>query len=353
MTFSSPHPVAPPAEPLDVYLGDDAKTFAKTCVEQIEANQGGPLLDNVLRTLGRDFIADKLPAEFWRVLREVAAAVRATADREVTVLWLSAESHVPWELAWMDQPLDAARPPLLGAQVAFGRWILGRRGPPAPPRDRVDVRAMAVVVGDYAHAMRWRELPFAVQEGEALVDRYGARKLAASVDDLDALFEARLAGETAGADAVHFACHGKADPANLQYAAIILAPDGRALNFIAVGADPLGHAYAPFVFLNACQVGASGELLDLYAGFAGVFLRAGARAFLAPFWSVNDQVAHDFALELYRGAFAGRPVGEILREVRARASLGPGEVPEATHLAYVFYGHPGLLLRRVQGGPGP
>lgn len=354
MTFESPHPVDLPAEPLDVRLGDDAKTFAKTCVEQIEQNQGSPLLNNVFRTIGRDFIADKLPDGFWTVLRSVAAAVRATEQRETTVLWLSAESHVPWELAWMDPPLDAARPPLLGAQVAFGRWILGRRGPPAPPRDRVEVRSMAVVVGDYAHSMRWRPLPHAVEEGEALVDRYQARKLEASVDDLDALFEARLPGESAGAEAVHFACHGKADPTKLEYAAIILAPDGKPLNFIAVGADRLGEDYAPFVFLNACQVGASGDLLDLYAGFAGVFLRSGARAFLAPFWSVKDEVAHDTALELYRSAFAGRPVAEFLREVRGRARLEAGEIPEATHLAYVFYGHPRLLLSRVvQEGNGP
>jgi CHAT domain/Ternary complex associated domain 7 len=340
LTWLSPHPIEAPDEPLVIDLGDDVKTFSKACVDQVEGSRGKGLADNVLRTICK-LIADKVPDELWAALAAVAERLRAVGGGVPAVLLLTAESSVPWELAWMPEPLDRARPPLLGAQVALGRWILAKR-PPQPPKERVDVERMAVVVGVYPDAGRWPKLPFAEREGAALVERYGARELPASEDDLDRLFEARMA-DGGGAEAVHFACHGTADAANPQYASLILAPSGRPLSYLAVGAEALGEKHAPFVFLNACQVGAAGELFDSYAGFAGSFLRAGARAFLAPLWSVNDEVAMNLALDLYRAA-AERPVAEILRDARGRARIEPGEVPESTYLAYVFYGHPRLRL---------
>lgn len=344
-TFETPHPVAVPDAAIPVDLGEDVKTFAKLVIDEIDGSRGTALLNGVLENLG-DYIAEKVPAELWDLLGRVREEVRRTADREVTLLLLSAEAYVPWELARMPRPLDASRPPFLGAQVAMGRWILGRSGPPLPPLERLDVRSMAVVVGDYGHVIRWRELPFAIEEGEALVRAYRALPLPARLDELDALFEARLSeGDfPKGAEAVHFACHGRGSPAQLPAAAIILEPDGRALSPFGVRATALGRDFTPFVFMNACQVGTAGDVLAEYAGFAGAFLRAGARGFLAPLWSVDDKVANELALELYEKAFAGQPVAEIVREYRCRADLAPGSITESTWLSYIFYGHPRLLL---------
>lgn len=351
-TFATPHRVALPESPVAMDLGEDARTFAKIVIDEIDQNRGSQLLNGVLENLG-DFIAEKVPDELWEVLRGVREEVSKKGSREVTLLLLSAECYVPWELARMPGPFVADRPPFLGAQVAMGRWILGRTGPPLPPRERVDVRGMAVIVGDYGHTARWRELPFAVEEGEALVRSYGAHRLVARADQLDALFEARLAraGSPPGVEAVHFACHGRGNPVELQSAAIILEPDGRPLTFLAVRPHALGRDFGPFVFMNACQVGTAGDVLGQYAGFAGIFLKAGARGFLAPLWSVDDQVAQRLALDLYDRAFAGVPVAEIVRGNRCQADLAAGAVTESTYLSYIFYGHPNLILSNAGAQP--
>ncbi len=344
-TFETPHPVEVPAGAVHVDLGEDVRTFAKVVIDEIDQNRGTALLNGVLENLG-DYIAERVPEELWDLLGRVREEIRKSQDREVTLLLLSSESYVPWELARMPRPLEPSRPPFLGAQVAMGRWILGRTGPPLPPLEKIDVRSMAVVVGDYGHVERWRELPFAIEEGEALVRSYRALSLPARADELDALFEARLARDEfpRGAEAVHFACHGKGNPTQLQSASIILEPDGKALSYFAVRATALGRDFGPFVFMNACQVGTAGDVLGQYAGFAGTFLKAGARGFLAPLWSVDDKVANQLALELYDKAFAGQPVGEILRANRCRADLAPGAITESTYLSYIFYGHPRLML---------
>ena len=57
---------------------------------------------------------------------------------------------------------------------------------------------------------------------------------------------------------------------------------------------------APFVFLNACQVGSAGEMLGSYNGIAEAFLQAGATAVVAPLWNVDDTIAQKIAL-LLRG----------------------------------------------------
>jgi len=70
----------------------------------------------------------------------------------------------------------------------------------------------------------------------------------------------------------------------------------------------------------------------------------GCRAFLAPLWSVDDQTAHDVALQFYERVLDdGVPVSEALREIRARFDVR-ADAPPASWLAYAFYGHPDLVL---------
>jgi CHAT domain-containing protein len=102
---------------------------------------------------------------------------------------------------------------------------------------------------------------------------------------------------------------------------------------------------APFVFLNACQVGQGQQILGDYAGLAEAFLYAGASAVVAPLWSVKDDVARTIALEFYQQVLGGdaRPA-DVLREARRRFT--ETATPSGTYLAYQFFGHPALRLRR-------
>jgi hypothetical protein len=341
-SFASPH-LADLPEPLPVDLGRDADSFARTVIGDVWQNEGTATLKHALRGIGA-VVAEKIPDSFFILLRTVWECA-AAEGRTPTVLLLSAEPHVPWELALLEEPLDPDRPPFLGAQVPVARWITGRRGIPLPPPRSRHIHQMAVVAGDYASRHKRRPLPHAMREAESLARDYGAVQLSATHDDLGRLLDGEMEedGVSAGAEAIHFACHGEVDPQNPRYASIFLS-DGNVLTPSLFRAAPVGKRNRPFLFLNACQVGQSGELLGEYAGFAGASISAGFSGFLAPLWSVDDQLAHDFALEFYRRAFTPTPVARILCDLRANYRAETGK---STCLAYIFYGHPDLLIPRA------
>jgi len=352
LSFESPHAIEVPDPgvfPMD--LGKDVQTFARTVIDAVSQNEGRPTIGLTLRGKGV-VISDALPQAFRDVLQQVWDKVYGRDHRIPTVLLLSAEAYVPWELALLDPPLDPARPPFLGAQVAMARWVLGARGIPLPPAREVSVRQMAVVAGDYKSLRNVRPLPEAIAEGKELAKQYGAIPLKATSQELTALLDAKLPtnGETVGVDAIHFACHGEVDSAN-QFTGRIYLDDASLLSSDLFRSAAVGKTNAPFLFLNACQVAQAGELLNEYGGFAGSALRAGFRGFVAPLWNVSDRIAREIAVEFYRRAFAGTPgapesVAAILQDIRRKYLAAGDATPQATYLAYVFYGHPNLLLSR-------
>lgn len=349
--FTSPHTTDLPHQAVPSDLGTGGAEFGGKVITEV---QNATLLDMaelMVMGLGRT-IRDAAPPELWRALRTVHSALQATGEqRALNVLLLTAESHVPWELALLDDAdkLIADAPPLLGCQVSLGRWPIDHSE--LPPRAHIEVQHMAAVVGDYAARSGWRKLQQAAEEGAQLVQRYQAVQLAADAPQIKKLLTAQLGDLDPGhgAEAVHFACHGEALQQHALDAAIILA-DGMRLSPSFFGQSPLGKRSAPFLFMNACQVGKGSELLGSPAGFACMAIKGGFRAFLGPLWSVEDQLARDIALGFYEQAFgdearAPRPVAEVLREMRAR--FADTEPNSLTRLAYVFHGHPGLTLRRA------
>lgn len=80
--------------------------------------------------LGRK-VGSRVPRGFWELLNAVAGRV---APRRPSVLILSQEPHVPWELAALEHPYDPSLPRYLNCQTVTGRWPLGGRRPELPPR---------------------------------------------------------------------------------------------------------------------------------------------------------------------------------------------------------------------------
>ena len=345
-SFQSPHVVTFPALPVMRDLGMDARELGTHIIEGIQNSEAQDMVELEIAGLGKD-IADRMPVEFWNILREVNAA---TVGKPPTVLFLTAEAHVPWELALVEPPLDAGAPPYLGCQVNMARWPLSDSGnPPLPPAASIEIHQFAVVVGDYAARSGWRKLEKAELEGSSIVSRYGAIKLNAEPTQIKQLLTAKpltTSGHTR-TEAVHFACHGEATQGNVLDAAIILGA-GQRMSPTWLANSPLGKQCQPFLFLNACQVGKAGELLGSFSGFAGESLKGGFRGFLAPLWSVDDGLAHDIALEFYDRVFGmgekpQEPIASILRDLRRRFAPDT-EKGSATRLAYVFYGHPSLTM---------
>ena len=190
----SPHALSVERGPFGVDLGQDAKTFAKAMVEEIRLFSTSELLEGTIESIGR-LVAERLPSQVFDALREVAAKV---APAVPALLIVSAEPYVPWELAWMDLPLDAARPSHLGAQALVGRWLRDDASASSPqaaaagivPRPAVhpiaelSVRNMVVMAAWYQAQSGLRRLPKAEDEAKLLAQQYAGVPLAASAPSL-------------------------------------------------------------------------------------------------------------------------------------------------------------------------
>ena len=145
-------------------------------------------------------------------------------------------------------------------------------------------------------------------------------------------------------DLIHFAVHGHWSKTGLDKDGIILT-DGTVLLPLEVHGATLSSA--PFVFLNACQVGAGHAVLGRYSGIAAEFVYAGASCVVAPIWAINDEIASTVAETFYREVARGEPPCEVLRKARLDFS---GVSASATTMAYQFFGHPDLVVTGLPTG---
>lgn len=308
----------------------DARQFARD-VEQ-KLNKSGVFAFNSLGAIGQR-ISRCMPDLFWQRLREVQAAVGAIP----TVLLVTDEPYMPWELARMGGALfDDGAPATLGGQTSIGRWWFADRVA-YPPATYRFVRQLTAVAGRYTLESGVPALPQAEDEVDVLHREYGAALLTATADDLGAL----CAGPVAGSQLLHLALHGLSKP--LENDQAIILQDGTTVDAESlVGSHDCGQEpLFDFVFFNACQLGTPGASLGMPAGFPGAFVGGGAQGFIAPLWEVVDVQAHDLALAFYAAVFKdGRLVGEVLRELRR----GYDRSKHTTPLAYIYYGHPKLRM---------
>jgi hypothetical protein len=350
--FDSPHPIGIPSDPPETRLGSsyDAQTFAKFLISQIERDDGRDQIRINLDGIATE-IRWRMPNEFWSVLGEVAAHVKPLG-RTPSLLLLTEDPYVPWELASVasDSVLDEGYPAFLGAQVNVGRWILPENQRPPPPYDAVNVRTIAVVTGEYDSKHSHRGLPHAVEEGNHLRDEYGAVPLSMTVAEVERLLRGELEQDSRPVipELIHFACHGEVNTDNPLFDRLVLQTNKDFLHAVAFSGAKIGEMSGPFVFFNACQVGAARQVLGQYSGFVGSCLRNRFRGFLAPLWTVRDDIAKRVAANFYNRVLGskdqpGIKVSELLREVRKE--YNPLESPTSTTpLAYIFYGHPDLVI---------
>ena len=328
----------PDAPIVDVVVGEP-EHFANDIATKVSQHEGKPGLYQHLRGIGVE-ITEAVPDELWSLLQLVAERAHA-AGRLPTVLLLSAEPFVPWELAVVDHPWRADLPPFLGAQATVGRWVLRRHRPMIPPPRRHVIGRVAVVWGVYER-QGWSRLYAAEDEAAALLASLPSPTVSAqSVDATLAAVIDCLQG-TPAVDAIHFAVHGTYDPAAGNEGLVLI--DGQLLDPMTVQGTELSGA--PFVYLNACQSGSGSVALSAYSGIAAAFLAAGACAVIAPLWKIGDNDAADLAEAFYPAMFAGRPPAEVVREQRAGFVNDP-DTSTATMLAYQFFGNPTLRVERA------
>lgn len=366
-TFATRHDVAAgPAGSVTTELDNmSAKSFALERIRSMSDWDKNTLTTAKLIGIGEE-ISRSMPNEFWLLLDAIWEQKQNAGEPAPSVLIVSDDPYVPWELAAATdnfvQPArrDPVRPPLLGAQVRIGRWIppvstpFGGDIPTLPPATSIEVGAMVVFSGDYAAINGQRPLPLAMEEGDKLALRYRALKRSAVTNDVTELLNDMVVvdGAPVKIDAIHFACHGEvsADP---RHNGIVLSDQNVRLGADIISGSAIGKTSNPFVFLNACQLGLETEALDgSYGGLAGAFLDQGATGFVSPLWSVDDDVAQEVALDFYESAFnQANPVSvaDVLSELRSRFDMTSAD-PRASYLAYVYYGHPDLIITKRNGG---
>lgn len=360
-TFLTPHNVPLPEEQVITELDrDTAETFALQKVRQIARVDGSGEAELTVLGVARE-VAAAMPVWFWKTLAAVWTIAHG-AGRVPTVLIVSKESLVPWELAITDedyildqQLLDAAAPPILGAQVALGRWRpagpetpSGVRRPTSSPPETVQVDRLAVVVGEFGPESGMRALAEAIAEGQSLTQAYASVRVKGTASEVASLLKGTLTdrGLPVDAQVLHVASHGEVDPDSPVNSGVILSDSAVRIDQQVVLGSAFARKAAPLVFLNACQQASDAGASLVEGGLAAAFLQAGARAFVAPLWSIDDTLAKQFAVDFYAAALGqGRPVGEVVRELRARYVARP-ERDQTTPLAYCFYGHPALTLTR-------
>lgn len=359
--FTSPHQVNLfPDEQVESRLNDNnARSFANHVLKGIPGKDGTDQVGMHMTGTSRQ-VADNMPNEFWLVLGEVWSLVHAEV-RVPRLLFLSAEPYVPWELASVEDVyidpalLDPEYTKVLNAQTRVGRWLPPRprtpRGgdkPAQPPAVKVGIKQIAVITGDYLATNGIRPLPEAEEEGDELTERYQALRLKAIWQDIKKLLQNQVEkdGQQVDIELMHFACHGKVDTTNPLHNGIVLNERNMRLDPTTARGNSIGSATQPFAFMNACEVGMAGETLGSYGGMAAALLNEGFRGFVAPLWAVNDKVAHSAALKFYEKTLVDKePVSEALRAVRRDYDPDAAE-PSASTLAYIFYGHPDLVLER-------
>ena len=332
----------------------DTADFATQTRRTISGTIKGVPLFAQIQGYGVD-IARAIPSGIVEVVRAVATGARGTA---ASVLLLSEEASVPWELAVMREPrleTEFSTSPFLGAHVAISRWPLVSGKPRPTPRNDHEITAAAVLSAEYKDVEGWPRL----KEAEAEAARVARTYAMTTLPPLWTVVRDTLEGRRRPpVDWVHVALHGQFDPQGDEDGLVLLdeSPLHPVQQFLTTRQiQSFELPQRPFVFLNACQVGSGNRVLGSYAGMAVALLRGGATAVVAPQWNIDDDVAGEVADTFYRAVLgdAPVPVAEALRAIRstyteANVTADPSRFTP-TLIAYQLFGHPRLTLHRVGG----
>ncbi len=281
-----------------------------------------------LEALGQELYHELFPPE-------LKAAYRRFRGVAETVLLISDEPWIPWELIKPyddSDPSDVIDDDFLCCRFQLTRWLAGGR----PPAAAIPVGQLAAIeAGSSPDGLE--PLASAAEEfrflGE-LAEEYAIED--SSLDDATYVRVTALLREQ-DLGLLHFTGHGEIDPEQPNASGFWLV-DGRALK----PRDLYGRIRTrlrqnrPLVFFNACHVARLSWSLTQLGGWAQRFVYdCGCGAFVGPQWTVGDEDATAFAKAFYEALKRGMTLGGAAHEARRALpahSLG--------RLAYSFYGHP-------------
>ena len=254
-------------------------------------------------------------------------AIRGALGLGFPIQFVTDDPFVPWELMRPYDERTDTTANLLALDHPVARWIADHEG---ALTQELSIGRVVTVAPNYPSVSD--QLERAKEETECLVADYRAVSVRGTIADFKNLLQNGLADERVAV--LHFAGHGDFRP-NQAGGSSIKLEDG---SFVASRAGAhevkLGDRDAPLVVFNACNVGATGESMGAYGGWAEVFLRRNFRGFIAPLWPVYDDDAPTVVKELFEAIITRRePVGRALQQIRVKHGSA-----SQTFLAYVYYG---------------
>ncbi len=289
------------------------------------------LFSNLLR------LRSSAPQQFWSLyaLALERHRVQGGNPEDFTILFITADTHVPWELMPISNEVTGDKmPPVLGSAHRVGRWLL-EVGTPTPEAT-LTLHGLSVAAPTYCES----PLPQAQREKEFIEQRYRPQVLP---NDPNAFITFMKTGQPSnGTGILHFAGHGDCCTDMMRQNWLVLT-NREALYDIASASTDLGNRLGKLrptvAFFNACNVGraASGPL-GSNGGWGRALLSQQYKGYIGPLWSVYDEHASDICRMFYTLALDERlPLGEVMRRIRTRFTE---DNRMFTYLAYLYLGHP-------------
>jgi hypothetical protein len=285
----------------------------------------------------------RLGQNLWRELPEELRNLYARERdrwRDGSLLVLSDEPHLPWELLWpYGEGWEDDEPWCLTLRLS--RWLArGARGDGNSGAPGIlPLTAVAYVDPDDSH------LPAARQERIFLQHRLGprgVRDVSPPVPTWGAVMDLLRAGSY---DWFHATTHGRFSTDAPDQRSVLLLIGSQALTpQHLVGArieDSLRRNRPAFVF-NLCHAGRMGWGWTGLGGWADRLISCGAGLFLGPLWKVADDTAAQMAARFYELLLDGETtVAEAARGARREAR----KAGNPTWLAYSLYAHPNARIQ--------
>jgi len=286
-------------------------------------------IDRRLRQLGQNLWRDLIPKDLQDIY---GGEQEQWKDR--TLLVLSDEPHIPWELLWPYGKGWSDKGPWCET-LCLTRWLRSddQGNGNAKPPVHLQLSPVALI------APTDSGLPAAQAESAMLAALFAKRELADVSPPEPTWSQVMDMLEDGKYQWVHVAAHGSFYPEAPEADSALWLQGQTALNPDAIVGPEIETHLAeqrPVFIFNCCEVGRQGWSLTQIGGWANRLIGAGAGLYIGPHWVVSDGPAKNFALSLYENLLAGDPVGEAVRKAR-RVARQQGD---PTWLAYSVYAHP-------------
>jgi hypothetical protein len=314
-------------------------------------------VSGTLARVGNSLFEQVLP----RDLQDLYWTIRGRDVR--TILVLSDEPHIPWELIkpYRDNPTtgEFEEGDFWGQSYALTHWLRGR--PPAQrfSFNRICAFAPGAAAAPSGGARTARDMvplapsidpdPSPPREHSAYLplnpdeELTVLRSLGASGSHFQLLparcSEILKAFEGGDFDLLHLIAHGEFAGSSAADASAVLVEDGpfRVAELSPRVAAALRRA-APLIFFNSCQSGRLGFSLTRLGSWGAQFVHLGCGGFVGTLWPVTDRAAQAFAGAFYGEMSKGEPIGEAI--LRARRRVRERFPDDPTWLAYCCFADP-------------